>query len=168
VRAQTVTATKTILAVAIGDSGRSEEIYTEAQLEGKRPYLKGIAAKLKTITVPGSSPARNYALGSDGDYVIDYREFAADELDGRDNFKPNPNLPAEFLILAMSTTVAWNALRHETTKPIVAIVSNAKDVGIYADNVCGISGKRSQYGRDYYEKFLKTVATPALTKVYAW
>jgi hypothetical protein len=58
-------------------------------------------------------------------------------------------------------------LRHETVKPIVAIVSNAKDVGIYADNVCGVSGKRSQYGRDYYEKFLKTVATPALTKVYA-
>ena len=165
-RAQAVTATKTILAVAIGDSGKSEEVYTEAQLEGKRPYLKGIVDRLKTITVPGSNPARNYALGRAGDYVIDYREFAPNELDGKDSFKPNASLPADFLIFAMSTTVAWSALRHETVKPIVAIVSNAKDVGIYADNVCGVSGKRSQYGRDYYEKFLKTVATPALTKVY--
>ena len=71
-RAQAVTATKTILAVAIGDSGKSEEVYTEAQLEGKRPYLKGIVDRLKTITVPGSNPARNYALGRAGDYVIDY------------------------------------------------------------------------------------------------
>jgi hypothetical protein len=155
-------ATKTILAVAVGDRGKSEPIFTEDKLAGKRPYIQGIINKLKTITLPGST--KKYALGDD--YVIDYREFAPDQLDGRDSFKPDPNLPTNVVILAMSTTVAWSASRHENARPIIAIVSNAKDVGIYADNVCGVSGKRSQYGRDYYEKFVATIANPALTKVY--
>jgi hypothetical protein len=162
--AQARTPAKTILAVAVGDPGNSETIYTEDQLTGKRPYIKGIIDKLKTITVPGQT--YKYALGNEGDYVIDYREFAADALDEQDNFTPDPILPADFVIFAMSTTVAWNASRHETAKPIVAIVSNAKDMGIYANNICGVSGKRSQFGRDYYDNFYATVATPAMTKIY--
>ena len=151
-------ASKTIVAVAIGEVGNSQIIRTTPAPAGVRPYIQGV--------IDGLS-ANNFLIGDANHYVIDYREFPQDQLNHPDNFTPSDStLPADYLILAMSTTVVWNASRHQKRRPIVAIVSDPKGMGIKASNICGISGQRSQFGNEYYRKFDATVASPRLTTIY--
>lgn len=158
IAARAAAASRTIVAVAIGEPGNSQVIRSTPAPAGIRPYIQGV--------IDGLS-AKNFNIGDAKHYVIDYREFAQDQLNSPDNFKrSDTTLPKNYLILAMSTTVVWAAARYETDRPIVAIVSDYKGMGIKASNVCGISGQRSQFGKEYYRRFNATIKSPQLTKIY--
>lgn len=151
--------TKTIVAVAVsvGMMPTATTIRSMQDIAATaRPYLRGLITGLT---------GQGFTLGTH--YVIDYREVPQANLDDVNNFRPTAGLPARYYIFAMSTTVAWNAQRHTPSdRPIVAIVSDPKGVGVNAANVCGISGQRSQFGAIGYENFITTVAAPALTRVF--
>jgi hypothetical protein len=145
-------ANKTILAVAIGNSGNSKIIRdnSPATLAGVRPYIGGV---IERLTAFGDR------IGDANDYVIDYRECSAAQLN--QNFTVTAGLPPSYVILGMSTTVMRAAATFSTTIPMIGIVSNQ---GGYGANVCGVSGQRPQNARRSYDKLLLTI--PGLPRVH--
>jgi hypothetical protein len=144
-------AQKTILAVAVGDPANSAVIKDDnsGTLAGKRPYIKGLIDRL-----------HNYGqdIGDAHYYVIDYRECSEAALANNNTFTVKPTLPASYVLFCMSTTVAKSAATFTTNVnpnlPVVAIVSTHTG---YPNNFCGVSARRHQIARNYYEKFLATV-----------
>ncbi len=146
-------AAQTILAIAIGDPSMSRTIGARTSSVGIRPYIQGLITYLSQQGVPGSNPARNYAIGVD--YVIDYQECWEDDED----FSGTPNI-----IFCMSTPVTRKAKAFTSTTPIVGVFSEAAAEKFdQTPNVCGLNAKRIQIAREYYDKFLSTVN---LTSIY--
>jgi hypothetical protein len=157
---------KTILAVAIG-SGQPQTISNDAPT-GVRPYIIGLINYLKTVTVPGT--ARKYQIG--GDYFIDYREYPESELSDKDTrdacFTVKSDLPQDYVIFGMSTTVVKEAANFTWTKPdikIIGVVSDPVGYGASGTNVCGIIAKRVQHARKYFDKFQDSVASGSRARI---
>jgi hypothetical protein len=143
-------AAKTIVAVAIGDPSNDKIIRSASGLTGVRPYIPGL---IKGLT--------NFQIGRD--YEIDYRERPANNLSGAFTVYPAPSDPVVF---CMSTTVVKAAQTFTSTIPVVGVVSDPGREGVTsAQNICGLSAKRSQKSRECYENFLKTVTTLAEVRV---
>src|SRR5580704_13173197 len=99
-------ATKTILALAVGDPKASQLIDHPNKLPGVRPYISGLIDGLDKI---------GCRLGAD--FVIDYRHNWLDHIVEGRAFKELPDDPA--LIYAMSTRVLRAAGDHMDGIPIV-------------------------------------------------
>jgi hypothetical protein len=164
-------AQQTILAVALGDSQTSSSNKSKVirdnspgTLNGVRPYIKGLINWLMSQPNPpvSDNTLPTYHIGDSNYYVIDYRECTEAEL--INNFTVSAGLPASYVILCMSTTVARAAASMNLNVPIVAIVSDPFAENFPA-NVCGVSAQRSQHAMQCYHKFKK--ADSALGKVYA-
>jgi len=159
-------ATRTIVAVAIGNSQKNTVIRdsSPATLKGLRPYIKGLISWLANEPdppVPDSVLGR-YQIGDANDYVIDYRECTEDDLKHNYDFKPKNGLPSSYVILCMSTTVAREAVNFSTAIPIVAIVSDPFKEN-FPENVCGVSARRHDHAKDCYNIFKAKIAP---TKIY--
>ena len=159
-------ATRTIVAVAIGNSQKNTVIRdsSPATLKGLRPYIKGLISWLANEPdppVPDSVLGR-YQIGDANDYVIDYRECTEDDLKHNYDFKPKNGLPSSYVILCMSTTVAREAVNFSTAIPIVAIVSDPFKEN-FPENVCGVSARRPDHAKDCYNIFKAKIAP---TKIY--
>ena len=155
VAAKTVASTraqpKKIVAVAIGPANKTVNIDSNAIPDGVRPYIAGL--------VPGLR-GQGLTIGTAADYVIEYRECPATNLD---SYVFNRNLRADY-IFCMSTRVLKRAQAFTTTTPIIGICSNPKKEEFLDQNIVGISGRRSHIARQCYERLVQTV--PSLTKVY--
>jgi hypothetical protein len=139
---------KTIVAVAIGEPSNDKIIRSTADLSGVRAYIPGLVAGLT-----------NFQIGRD--YEIIYRERQLDQLSGAFTVTPAPTDP---ILFCMSTSVVKAAQAFTSTIPVVGLVSDPGREGVAsAQNICGLSAKRSQTARDCYDNFLKTV--PSLTEV---
>ena len=144
----------TIVAVAIGNPHNNRTISDWGHLEGVRPYIRGLMQGLAN---------RDHAIGSD--YLIDYRECSADDLETGDAFTVQSGSSSDVVIFGMSTTVVRAAQRFTTTIPIVGIVSDPNAEGFGgARNICGVSARRSQTAGECFQRFLTTV--PSLNEVY--
>jgi hypothetical protein len=93
-----------------------------------------------------------YDIGDTNYYVIDYRQCRENQLN--QNFAVTAGLPASHVILGMSKTVVDAAAAFTNVVPIVGMVSTHAG---YPNNVCGVSARRHQIGRQYYDRFLDTV-----------
>jgi ABC-type uncharacterized transport system substrate-binding protein len=141
-------AQKTILAVAVGNSNSSSPSKvikdgSPATLQGVRPYIGGVIDRLHSF---------GYDIGDANYYVIDYRQCAEAQLP--QNFTVKAGLPPSYVILGMSKTVVDAAANFTSTIPIIGMASTHTG---YPNNVCGVSARRSQIGRQYYDRFLATV-----------
>jgi len=165
---------KIILAVAVGDSDRDRQIDrmpTSADLDGIRPYIKGLTSWLANHSnpPPPGGLTTNYTCGQQ--YKILYRERSLDELEN--DFPDTSNAD---LIFCMSTTVAHAAERAAPNTPIVAIVSDpyGENFGPY---VCGVSASRDRVAMGAFKEFDKHVGDvyalhregyPPSTKAKGW
>ena len=156
-------AARTILAIAVGDSNNNKLIKAAGDVTAKmRPYIAGLIERLDP------TGGGHYTIGDANDYIINYQECAESALVATITAQVAANANTK-LIFCMSTTVVWAAAEftktQQTALPIVGIVSDPQGSGVDApQNICGISGQRSQLALEYYNNFLSTVSS--LTKVY--
>jgi len=143
---------KNIVAVALGPN-RDKDINSANDASDVRPYVAGLITGLA---------ARNKTIGTTADYVIKFRQRPESDLTDPATFTIAGNQPDA--IFCMSTSVAWAAANFSSTIPIVAVVSDPSGSGVDADNICGVSGKRTQFADKYLDRFISSV--PSLTKVY--
>jgi hypothetical protein len=151
-------ASKTILAVAVGNSSSSSpsKVIRDAHpttLDGVRPYIRGVIERLHQFSDD---------IGDANKYVIDYRQCTEAQLN--QNFTVTAGLPTSYIILGMSMTVVQAAAAQVPNSiPIIGMVSS--DPG-FPSNVCGVSAHRHQRAREYYDQFLKTVPGLKRQNVY--
>jgi ABC-type uncharacterized transport system substrate-binding protein len=145
-------ATKTILALAVGDPKASQLIDHPNKLPGVRPYISGLIDGL------AKSGCR---LGAD--FVIDYRHNWLDHIVAGTAFKELPADPA--LIYAMSTRVLRAAGDHTDGIPIVfpSVSRPDGELHVKTGRASGFAALRAQTAGDCFEKFLKSV--PGLKQV---
>jgi ABC-type uncharacterized transport system substrate-binding protein len=150
---------KRILALAVGDPNFSQLIDHPSKPYGVRPYISGLIEGLSKRT-----PART--LGTDSDYVIDYRQRWHQELH---QAQPFGDMQEADLIYVMSTSVmhAAGRLTNLTKKPLI-VFSNCSDHKlqelVHAKRATGYSAQRPQSAGDCFDRFLRTV--PTLKEVF--
>jgi ABC-type uncharacterized transport system substrate-binding protein len=141
-------ASKTILALAVGDPKSSQRIDHPTKLEGVRPYIRGLIDGLASL---------GPQLGTD--FVIDYRQNWLDYIEKGQAFRELPDDPA--LIYAMSTKVMRAAGDHTEAVPIV--FPNCSEHGdeefVKAGRATGFSAQRTQTAGDCFDLFLTSVPT---------
>jgi ABC-type uncharacterized transport system substrate-binding protein len=145
-------ATKTILALAVGDPEASRLINHPDKLPGVRPYISGLIDGL----------AKNGCqLGTD--FVIDYRHNWLDHIVKGTAFKELPGDPA--LIYAMSTRVLRAAGNHTDGIPIVfpSVSRPEGEPHVTAGRATGFAALRAQSAGECFDKFFLSV--PSLKQV---
>jgi len=146
-------ATKTILALAVGDPKASQLIDHPNKLPGVRPYISGL---IDGLAKSGCQ------LGTH--YVIDYRQNWLDYIVGGGAFTDLPDDPA--LIYAMSTKVMRAAGDYTDGIPIV--FPNCSEHGdeeyVKAGRATGFSAQRTQSAGQCFDRFFRSV--PTLKRVF--
>jgi ABC-type uncharacterized transport system substrate-binding protein len=146
-------ATKTILALAVGDPKSSQLIDHPNKLPGVRPYISGL---IDGLAESGSR------LGTD--FVIDYRQNWLDYIVRGKAFTELPPDPA--LIYAMSTKVMRAAGDYTDGIPIV--FPNCSEHGdeayIQEGRATGFSAQRTQSAGECFNRFFMSV--PSLNRVF--
>lgn len=141
-------APKTIMALAVGDPEDSKLIETAANLDGVRPYIRGLIDGLAGL---------GHQLGID--FVIDYKQNWLDYIMDGHPFTNIPSDPA--LIYAMSTKVMRAAGKH--TKAISIVFPNSSEHGdepyVKAGRATGFSARRTQTAGDCFDRFFRTIPT---------
>jgi ABC-type uncharacterized transport system substrate-binding protein len=145
-------ATKTILALAVGDPKASQLIDHPNKLPGVRPYISGL---IDGLAKSGCQ------LGAD--FIIDYRHNWLDHIVEGTAFKELPGNPA--LIYAMSTRVLRAAGDHTKGIPIVfpSVSRPEGELHVQAGRATGFAALRAQSAGDCFDKFFKSV--PSLKQV---
>jgi ABC-type uncharacterized transport system substrate-binding protein len=145
-------ATKTILALAVGDPKASQLIDHPNKLPGVRPYISGLIDGLAKC---------GWQLGTDFD--IDYRHNWLDHIVKGTAFKELPDDAA--LIYAMSTRVLRAAGDHTDGIPIVfpSVSRPDGEPHVQSGRATGFAALRAQSAGDCFDKFLKSV--PGLQQV---
>jgi ABC-type uncharacterized transport system substrate-binding protein len=145
-------ATKTILALAVGDPKASQLIDHPNKLPGVRPYISGL--------IDGLAQA-GCQLGAD--FVIDYRHNWLDHIVIGAAFKELPDDPD--LIYAMSTRVLRAAGDHTDGIPIVfpSVSRPEGERHVKAGRATGFAALRAQSAGECFNRFLKSV--PSLKQV---
>ena len=147
-------ATKTILALAVGDPKASQLIDHPNKLPGVRPYISGL--------IDGLAKS-GFQLGADADYVIDYRHNWLDHIVAGTAFKELPDDPA--LIYAMSTRVLRAAGDHTDGIPIVfpSVSRPEGEQHVKKGRATGFAALRAQSAGECFDRFFKSV--PGLKEV---
>jgi ABC-type uncharacterized transport system substrate-binding protein len=145
-------ATKTILALAVGDPKYSQLIDHPNKLPGVRPYISGLIEGLA-----GLGPK----LGTD--FVIDYRHNWLDHIVKGTAFKELPDDPD--LIYAMSTRVLRAAGDHTDGIPIVfpSVSRPEGEAHVKAGRATGFAALRAQSAGECFNRFFRSV--PRLKQV---
>jgi ABC-type uncharacterized transport system substrate-binding protein len=145
-------ATKTILALAVGDPKASQLIDHPNKLPGVRPYISGLIDGLTKVGV---------RLGAD--FVIDYRQNWLDHIVKGTAFKELPADPD--LIYAMSTRVLRAAGDHTVGIPIVfpSVSRPEGEPHVLAGRATGFAALRAQSAGECFNRFFKSV--PSLKQV---
>jgi ABC-type uncharacterized transport system substrate-binding protein len=145
-------ATKTILALAVGDPQNSQLIDHRNKLPGVRPYISGLIDGLASL---------GCQLGTH--FVIDYRQNWLDYIVRGKAFTELPDDPA--LLYAMSTKVMRAAGDYTDGIPIV--FPNCSEHGdeayVRAGRATGFSAQRTQSSGDCFDRFFRSV--PGLKQV---
>jgi len=146
-------ATKTILALAVGDPKFSQLIDHPNKLPGVRPYISGLIDGL----AKNGSRLRT-------DFVIDYRQNWLDYIVKGRAFTELPTDPA--LIYAMSTKVLRAAGDYTDGIPIV--FPNCSEHGdeayVQEGRATGFSAQRTQSAGECFNRFFMSV--PSLNQVF--
>ena len=157
----------TIRAVAIGRGPDKKFDAQNTNLDGVRPYIKGLVDWLKLAPNMKANPETDGSIGQytlgpgDTGYEIDYRERDAQVI--QDAFVGAQNADVLF---CMSTYVAdqatmWRDANAPTT-PIVVVTSDPSQFDAEAQ-ICGVSALRPQLANVGLRKFKNL--QPNLTKI---
>jgi ABC-type uncharacterized transport system substrate-binding protein len=145
-------ATKTILALAVGDPQYSQLIDHPNKLPGVRPYISGL---IDGLAKSGCQ------LGTH--FVVDYRHNWLDHIVKGTAFKELPDDPA--LIYAMSTRVLRAAGDHTDGIPIVfpSVSRPEGEPHVTAGRATGFAALRAQSAGECFNRFFRSV--PSLKQV---
>jgi hypothetical protein len=160
-------ASKTIIAVAVGEAATADVTFsTAAQISAAkvRPYLTGLQEWLASANrtdppQPDNGPGQ-YLIGQH--YTVIYRERPVGDANLQSAFQDQIALNAD-LWFCMSTSIARaadsvaKAQPQPFTKPIVAIVSDPFSE-TFGPNVCGVSADRTRLAIRCLRQFTKRVA----------